>query len=102
MENNSIPCVCIDDENRPLIIPTNNWIIKGESYNITKIINMGMDKGVRLVELDLAGYHPFHTFKLKRFKFKEEHLPLLIEMLRSDINSKNDQVSEILKMLTIE
>jgi len=62
--------VCIDDSNRPLGIPLENWIEKGKEYTIVKFVRMCAQNnilGVELEEVDLSNCFPYEYFSAKRF-----------------------------------
>jgi hypothetical protein len=63
--------VCIDNSNKPSKIPQNEWIIEGETYTITRIIRMGLEKnkfGVLLKEVQLSSQSfPYELYDAARF-----------------------------------
>lgn len=88
---NSIPCICINDKDRPSEIPVERWIKDGETYHVTHIFKMmqqNMLQGCELKELDISDCIPFTCFRIDRFLFQKEHLPEIIEMIKrcSDLN----------------
>ena len=49
--------ICIDSSDKPSKIPQNEWITEGETYTITRIVRMGLEKnkfGVLLKEVQLS------------------------------------------------
>jgi len=66
MEKN---CVCIRDSGRPNEVPLSQWIVKGEPYTITRVVNcmfQGGIAGVELAEVTIdAGMYKF--FAADRF-----------------------------------
>lgn len=66
----SIPCICIDDRNRPAEIPISKWIVKDRAYTIKGFIIhnvQGGIVGVLLWEINLDGCFPFETYAINRF-----------------------------------
>jgi hypothetical protein len=63
--------ICIDDKNRPINILPSEWIKEGETYTITKIVNMGLQDGkygVLLKEVQLrADSFPYEYYDADRF-----------------------------------
>jgi hypothetical protein len=63
--------ICINDKNRPINILPSEWIKEGETYTITKIINMGLQDGkygVLLKEVQLrADSFPYEYYDADRF-----------------------------------
>ena len=88
----SIPCICINDKDRPSEIPVEKWIKEGEKYHVTHIFKMmqqPMIQGCELKERDISDCIPFNCFRIDRFAFEKEHLPAIMEMIQrcSDLNS---------------
>lgn len=82
---NAIPCICIDDKNRPSEIPVEKWIKEGEVYHIThvfKMVQMNMIQGCELKERDISECIPFNCFRMDRFAIAKDSLPQMIEMIR--------------------
>ena len=97
-----IPCVCVDDKNRPVEIPTSKWVKDGEKYHITHVYHQYQQKGIKGVELsefDISDCAPYNCYRLDRFAFTEEDLLKLIELMQQcteltdiDINSIVDRL----------
>lgn len=67
--------ICVDDKNRPEIIPTSKWVKKNESYTPIGIIKcnaQGGIFGVVLAEIDLSGCEPYKCFSIHRFSIPIE------------------------------
>lgn len=63
--------VCIDDKNKPSIVPQSSWIEKGETYTVVAVANMfkqGMTLGFKLAEVSLPEGSPFEYYQAKRFR----------------------------------
>ena len=63
--------VCIDSSNKPKKIPNSEWITEGETYTITRIVRMGLEKnkyGVLLKEVQLSSQSfPYELYDAARF-----------------------------------
>lgn len=63
--------VCIDSSNKPKKIPSSEWIIEGETYTITRIVRMNLQKdkfGVVLKEVQLSSLSfPYELYDAARF-----------------------------------
>lgn len=79
-----IPCLCIDDTNKPYTIPMNLWVKEGKEYHITWIkyhAGQGI-QGVELKEIKLnEDCMPFNSFALKRFAIRKEDMGSFMELL---------------------
>lgn len=97
-----IKCLCIDDSNRPVEIPVELWVIKGNEYHIAHIYfhHVQFISGVELHELELTDEcFPYESYKLSRFAFSEQGLLELVQMMKDC--SELDEV-DVLKMLERE
>ena len=62
--------VCINDSNRPVKIPENQWIKKGNVYTVVRAVKMGIQAntlGFDLEEVNLEGCFPYEFYDAKRF-----------------------------------
>jgi hypothetical protein len=62
--------VCINDSNRPLKIPENQWVKKGKAYTVVRVVKMGIQAntlGFDLEEVNLEGCFPYEFYDAKRF-----------------------------------
>jgi len=80
-----VPCICINNSDKPSIIPANRWPILEEKYHIN-FISYHPDQGLQgclLKEIDLGeGCAPYEFYKLNRFAFRLSDLPLMIELMK--------------------
>lgn len=79
-----IEALCINDKNKPNIIPNSLWIKEGEKYHITWIYKMVNQEGIQgclIAEKDISAYIPYNCFKLSRFAFKQEDLDKLRQLI---------------------
>lgn len=61
--------VCINDRDRPEVIPTSKWIKVGQTYTVIRIVKMAIQGGygVQLKEIDLSDCQPYQFFAAYRF-----------------------------------
>jgi len=87
-----IPCICIDDKNRPKEVPPQMWIMEGIEYHITHVqyfTKQNNIQGVYLHEVKIKNCPPYEAYRLSRFAFKEEDVPKLIQLMK-DCTELND------------
>jgi nuclear transport factor 2 (NTF2) superfamily protein len=99
-----IPCICINDKNRPKEIPVNKWIKEGQEYHVIYTVWSipSNTLGLHLDEIWLDDCcPPYEFFKADRFAFTEENLKLLIELIK-DCNDTDFSMDELLKQTTLE
>lgn len=80
-----IECICIDDKGKPLEIPSEKWVKKGNKYHVTHIFVMlqqGKIKGCELAEFDISNCIPYNCYRLSRFIFKLDDLKKIVEMIK--------------------
>jgi hypothetical protein len=63
--------ICVNDSNKPLKIPLEQWIKKGETYTITRLIHLAITPGkmgVLLKEVQLSSScFPYEFYDADRF-----------------------------------
>ena len=63
--------ICIDSSNKPVKVPIEQWVKKGETYTIIKIVKMGLQDGrygVLLKEVQMsADCFPYEYYDAERF-----------------------------------
>jgi hypothetical protein len=88
-----IETVCINDSNKPSIIPDTHWVKKGKWYNIIMVYNMVKQEGILgvvLKEIDLESLEiGYSCFKIDRFAIKQEDIPALLQLIK-DCGELND------------
>jgi hypothetical protein len=97
-----IPCICIDDKNRPEVIPISKWVKEGDEYNITHVylhkFQDGGIQGVSLYEKPLdESCAPYETFRLTRFAFTEEGISMLVELITNCTELNDFDVRKLLE-----
>lgn len=98
-----IKCICIDDTNKPSVIPKEKWIEKDKEYHITYIyvmknqIQFGI-QGCDIAEIDISDYHPYNCFRLSRFAFSVDDLEALINIMIECGKMNNVSMDDLLKV----
>lgn len=82
-----IKTLCIKDNNKPDDIPMSHWVKKGIEYTVIGVyhrVQPGATMGLLLSEIDLDELDtPYSCFSSNRFRFKEEDVPELLELIKS-------------------
>ena len=108
MSSRSVRCLCIDDSNKPVQIPSEKWVKKGEWYNITHIfimVNQGMIQGCELAEFDISMHKPYNCYRLTRFAILEDDLEKLKQMIKDcdELNKLSDiDVNKLVEQLELQ
>jgi len=80
--------ICIDADNKPKNVPVEEWIQEGDTYTVTRIVRMGLQKntyGYLLKEVQLSSKSfPYELYDAIRF--------LPIELLS---NMKEEEKEEV-------
>ena len=81
--------ICIDADNKPKNVPIEEWVQEGNTYTVTKIVRMGLQKetyGFLLKEVQLSSRSfPYELYDAIRF------LPISLLELLSDIKEKKKE-----------
>ena len=63
--------ICIDADNKPKNVPVEEWIQEGDTYTVTRIVRMGLQKntyGYLLKEVQLSSRSfPYELYDATRF-----------------------------------
>jgi hypothetical protein len=82
--------ICIDASNKPNKIPSNEWVVEGEVYTITRVVRMGLQDnkfGVLLKEISLSSdSFPYELYDAERF--------LPIDLLSDALEETRETVKE--------
>lgn len=99
-----VDAICIDDRNRPEVIPLNKWVKRGKKYTIiyTVLVLPQRQIGVHLAEIELTQKElPYEYFLLSRFAFTEEGLRQLQELIK-DCADTDFSMDELLKQTELQ
>jgi len=82
-----IKAICIDDKNKPAIIPNNKWVKEGTQYHIIHIYRLPHHDnllGVHLKEITLEDIPDceFKTYRLSRFGIDIKDLEKFLELAK--------------------
>ena len=81
--------ICIDADKKPKNVPIEEWVKEGETYTVTRIVRMGLQKetyGFLLKEVQLSSRSfPYELYDAIRF------LPISLLELLSDIKEKKKE-----------
>jgi hypothetical protein len=79
----NVPCLCINDKNKPNEILPENWVIEGTKYTINYVYyypHLGL-QGVTLNEVQTKS-EKYNAYRLDRFAFTQDGLDQLIELMK--------------------
>lgn len=79
----SVPCLCINNKNKPNEILSQNWINEGTEYTINYVYyypHLGL-QGVTLNEVQTKS-EKYNAYRLDRFAFTQDGLNQLIELMK--------------------
>ena len=99
-----IPCICINDKNRPKEIPPSKWVKEGNEYHVIYTVTVLPQKQLafHLAEISLDECCiPYEYFLAHRFAFTEENLKLLFELIK-DCSDTDFSMDELLEQTTLE
>jgi hypothetical protein len=79
----NVPCLCINNKNKPTEIILQNWLKEGDKYTINYVyyhVNQGI-QGVTLNEIQTKS-EKYSSYRLDRFAFTKEGIEQLIELMK--------------------
>jgi hypothetical protein len=94
-----IPTICINDSNKPRMIPKNKWLVKDKEYHVIFTVTVLPQKQLafHLAEIDLdESCKPYEYFLASRFAFTQENLLLLMELIK-DCSETSFSMDELLE-----
>jgi len=79
--------ICIDDKNKPSIIPQSKWVKEEEEYNVIRVLNSLHENSKNVLMFDLAEkditmYEPYGYFKASRFAIHKDDIEKLEELIK--------------------
>jgi hypothetical protein len=86
--------ICIDDKNKPSIIPKSKWLKEEEEYNVI-MVHTSLHKDSKnvlmfsLAEIDISDCEPYGAFKATRFAVHKDDIKAL-QQLAKDCTELND------------
>ncbi len=81
--------ICIDADNKPKNVPVEEWVQEGDTYTVTSIVRMGLQKdtyGFLLKEIQLSSRSfPYELYDATRF-LPIELLSMMKEETKEEVN----------------
>ena len=81
--------ICIDADNKPKNVPVEEWVQEGDTYTVTRIVRMGLQKntyGYLLKEVQLSNRSfPYELYDATRF-LPIELLSMMKEETKEEVN----------------
>lgn len=99
-----VRCICVDDSNRPSIIPADKWIKKGSEYTIIFVTTV-LPQNKLAIQIDEIilddDCEPYAYFLAHRFAIRKEDTEAMIELMQaSDI--MDSSIKDLLGQLNME
>lgn len=98
-----VPCICINNKNRPKEVLPQNWINEGTEYNINYVyyhVNQGI-QGVTLNEVQTKSLE-YTSYRLDRFAFTQEGVEQLIELMKECTELGKIDIEQLIKESNLE
>lgn len=90
--------ICVNDNDRPEMIPQSKWLVKNQSYTVIKVAKLliqGGMVGFKLEGLDIDGYFPYQFFAANRFMIPLDNAWNIEEMLEKILKEAKEEVLEL-------
>jgi hypothetical protein len=95
-----IPCICIDDQDRPSDFPLSKWPVEGETYHIvaaTVVLPQGI-LGFRVNEIKMdTSCYPYKYFSSHRFAIDTDFKKQLFEMVMGLDENEDIDIDSIIQ-----
>jgi hypothetical protein len=102
----SVRVICIDEKNKPSVIPASKWVKEQELYHILMIFYSIPSKTMAytLEEIDLdESYAPYGVFlKSKRFAIHQDDLEEFIELAKNCTELNDIEIKELIEQEEFE
>lgn len=99
----NVPCLCINDKNKPNEILADNWINEGTEYTINYVyyhVNQGI-QGVTLNEVQTNSLE-YTSYRLDRFAFTQDGLNQLIELMKECTELGKVDIMQLIEQSNLE
>lgn len=99
----SVPCLCINNKNKPNEILSQNWINEGTEYTINYVyyhVNQGI-QGVTLNEVQTKS-EKYSSYRLDRFAFTKEGIEQLIELMKECTELGKVDIMQLIEKSNLE
>ena len=98
-----VKCICINDSNKPRMVPKHKWIKKGQEYTViyTTTVLPQKQLGFHLAEINLdETCKPYEYFLANRFGFTDENFRKLMELIEI-CSDTHFSIKELMKQTEI-
>jgi predicted patatin/cPLA2 family phospholipase len=96
--------ICINDKERPSVIPSNKWVKEGNEYNVSWIVYSIPSKTMafELEEIHLdESCEPYGYFSANRFAIHKDDLEKFLELLKDCTDFNEINVKELVEDLEV-
>lgn len=98
-----IKCICIDDTEKPSIVPEERWVKEGSEYTIVFVTTVLPQRKMAFmleeIELDDSCF-PYQYYLAERFAFSPKELRKL-EAFIKECDEIGDQVKDLLSQVNV-
>ena len=94
-----VGCICINDKGKPKKTLLKNWVKEGESYTVVFATYVLPQKQLSFQLKEVEPPFPYEYFLADRFRFTEDGLKKLTELLK-DCNSFTKELKKIINERT--
>lgn len=101
----SIRVICIDEKNKPSVIPASKWVKEQELYHILMIFYSIPSKTMAytLEEIDLdESCAPYGVFDAKRFAIHQDDLEEFIQLAKDCTDLNDIEIKELIEQEEFE
>ena len=99
----NVPCLCINNKNKPKEVLLQNWINEGTEYTINYVyyhVNQGI-QGVTLNEVQTKSLE-YTSYRLDRFAFTQDGLNQLIELMKECTELGKVDIMQLIRESNLE
>jgi hypothetical protein len=99
----NVPCLCINNKQRPPEVLSQNWINEGTEYTINYVyyhVNQGI-QGVTLNEVQTKS-EKYSSYRLDRFAFTKEDIEQLIELMKECTELGKVDIEQLIEESNLE
>lgn len=98
-----VKCICIDDTEKPRLIPQEKWVKEGKEYTVifTTWVLPQKQLAFALEEIDLdESCLPYEYFLAERFAFHEDDIEQLHKLIK-DSEELSTSVKELMEQVNL-
>ena len=98
-----VKCICIDDTEKPRLIPQDKWVEEGKEYTVifTTWVLPQKQLAFALEEIDLdESCLPYEYFLAERFAFHEDDMQSLHDLIEESA-ALADSVNELMEQVNL-